>query len=135
MIKLNENQSAEQNNLQPIRCKGTKMIVIVAILLTAAALTTCIFGSRDPVEYGLTIARVDTASLKIYTHSDDSEGIELELQIAEDALIQDVNGQIIDLSELSAEDIIRVQFAGEADEENPEVKVITLLPDDSNDFI
>lgn len=135
MSNYNENQLAEKNNPQRIQSKGTWLIVIVAAFLLVAALAAYLTGGRDAHGKCIKITNVDIAAMRICVQPPDDGGEPIVLQIAEDALIQDVNGQIIDLSELAADDLIRVQFTGETLDGNPAVRGITLLPDESNDFI
>lgn len=135
MSNYNENQRAEKNSHQCIRSKGTWLIVIVAAFLLVAALAAYLTGDRETDRQCMMITSVDIDAMRICVqHPDDGEDSTV-LQIAEDVLIQDVNGQIIDLSELAADDLIRVQFTGETLDGNPAVRGITLLPDESNDFI
>lgn len=135
MSNYNENQRAEKNNPQCIRSKGTWLIVIVAAFLLVAALAAYLTGGRDAQGQSLQITNVDIDDMRICVQNPEDGREPTVLQIAEDALIQDVNGQIIDLSELAADDLIQVQFTGETIDGNLAVRGITLLPDESNDFI
>jgi len=135
MSNYNENQRAEKNSPQCIRSKGACLIVIVAAFLLVAALAAYLTGRKEAHGQSMKITNVDIAAMRICVQNPEDGGEPTVLQIAEDALIQDVNGQIIDLSELAADDLIRVQFTGETLDGNPAVRGITLLPDESNDFI
>lgn len=135
MSNYNENQRAAKNSPQCIRSKGACLIVIVAAFLLVAALAAYLTGGSETDRQCMKITNVDIAAMRICVQNPEDEGEPTVLQIAEDALIQDVNGQIIDLSELAEDDLIRVQFTGETLDGNPAVRGITLLPDESNDFI
>ncbi|MBQ8654528.1 MAG: hypothetical protein IJ507_06275, partial [Clostridia bacterium] len=129
MSNYNENQRVEKNSPQCIHSKGTWLIVIVAAFLLVAALAAYLTDGRETDGQSMKIKNVDIAAMRICVQHPEIGEETMELLIAEDAMIQDVNGQIIDLTELAADDLIQVQFTGETLDGNPAVRGITLLPD------
>lgn len=129
MNNVKETLAERETRFRHIRGKGRKMIVIPAAALLLAAFLMLIFGNSSGAAQKMKISRIDIASMTFFIENDDAE--EQGLQVQENTVIQDVNGQIIDFSELAGGDFIRVQFAGN----DIDIKTITLLPEGSDEYI
>lgn len=104
------------------------MIVLFIILFTA---------KHDEPQYELTIKELGGTSMLAVSNSEELGMGEILLTYADDMVVQDVNGQIIDYAELGVADRISVEIeAGSKDAESePVIEAITLLPEGSNEFI
>lgn len=129
MNNIKETLAERETRFRHIRGKGRKMIVISAAALLIAAFLMLIFGNSSGAAQKMMISRIDIASMTLFAKDNDAE--EHGLQVQENTVIQDVNGQIIDFSELTEGDFIRVQFVGN----DFDIKTITLLPEGSDEYI
>lgn len=121
------------------RNAGLVMLFVVAALIVLLVL---LYGAKDStMKYELTIRALGEGSMTAISNYEDLGAGEVLLVYSEDMLVQDVNGQEIELAELSAENRIRVELAlrekipGSEGYLDPVIETITLLPTGSNEYI
>lgn len=116
---------------------GRKNVGLVILFIIAAliVLLAVLYGAKDhEQEYELTILELGGTSMLAHSTSEELGTGEILLVYADDMVVQDVNGQIIDLAELNIEDHIRVSIEQESAAE-PVIDRITLLPEGSDEYI
>lgn len=116
---------------------GRKNVGLVILFIIAAliVLLAVLYGAKDRKQgYELTILELGGTSMLAHSTSEELGIGEILLVYADDMVVQDVNGQIIDLAELNIEDHIRVSIAQESAVE-PVIDRITLLPEGSDEYI
>ena len=113
-------------------------VVIAFIIAALIVLFVVLFaaGHGEP-RYELTIKELGGTSMLAISNSEELGTGEILLTYADDMVVQDVNGQIIDYAELSVADRISVEIeSGSKDAEGePVIEAITLLPEGSDEFI
>lgn len=118
-------------------------IIVLFVVAALIVLLVILFRSRGetPEQYEVTIMELGGDSMLAHSSSDELGIGEMLLIYAEDMIVEDVNGQIIDYAELGIKDEIRIEIEPRVKHPeydyylDPVVTKITLLPDDSNDFI
>ena len=129
-------------NVNETNARRNAGLVILFVIAALIVLLVLLFGAKDSaMKYELTIQALGEGSMSAISNYEDLGAGEVLLVYSEDMLVQDVNGQEIDLAELSAENRIRVELAprekipsseGYLD---PVIETITLLPEGSDRYI
>lgn len=129
-------------NVNETNARRNAGLVILFVIAALIVLLVVLYGTKDSaMKYELTIQALGEGSMTVISNYEDLGAGEVLLAYSEDMLVQDVNGQEIDLAELSAENRIRVELAprekipsseGYLD---PVIETITLLPTGSDEYI
>lgn len=111
--------------------------MVVAFIIAALIMLFVILfaANRDEPKYELTIKDLGGTSMLATSNSQELGTGEILLSYSEDMVVQDVNGQIIDYTELSVEDRINVELADVEEGADPVIDVITLIPEGSDEYI
>lgn len=110
-------------------------LVIFFVIAALIVLLVVLYGAKDSNrEYELTIMELGGTSMLAHSTSEELGTGEVLLVYADDMVVQDINGQIIDFAELSIEDRIRVSVAPDFTAE-PVIDRITLLPEGSDEYV
>jgi len=128
----NQNPKAKTN-----KGNNTQTIVIFIIAALTVLLMILCCSSRSEPRYELTIKEIGTDSITVISNYEELGAGEIQFRYDEDMLVQDVNGQVIDLIDLRADDRIFVEFSDkESDSQTlPAVEMITLIPTGSSEYI
>ena len=117
-------------------------LVILFVIAALIVLLVLLYGAKNSNrEYELTIMELGGTSMLAHSTSEELGTGEILLVYADDMVVQDVNGQIIDFVELGIEDHVRVTLAprekipGSGGYLDPVIETITLLPTGSDEYI
>lgn len=113
-------------------------IIILFIIAGLFVLLCVLYGAKtNESKYELSIKEIGSESMLAISDSEELGLGEILLLYDEDMVIEDINGQIIDLGELSAQDRIRVFTAKNQKGENnePFVEKIVLLPVANDEYV
>lgn len=129
-------------NVNETNARRNAGLVILFVIAALIVLLVLLFGAKDSaMKYELTIQALGEGSMSAISNYEDLGAGEIILVYSEDMRVQDVNGQEIDLAELSAENRIRVELAprekvpGSGGYLDPVIETITLLPTGSDEYI
>ena len=129
-------------NVNETNARRNAGLVILFVIAALIVLLVLLFGAKDSaMKYELTIQALGEGSMSAISNYEDLGAGEIILVYSEDMRVQDVNGQEIDLAELSAENRIRVELAprekvpGSEGYLDPVIESITLLPTGSDEYI
>lgn len=125
----------EKNGANEMNGRRNAELVILFVIAALIVLLAVLYGAKNSgKEYELTILELGGTSMRVQSTSEDLGTGEITLAYSDDMTVQDVNGQIIDLAELSTEDRVRVSIQKDSAVE-PVVDRITLLPEGSDEYI
>ena len=129
-------------NVNTTNVRRNAGLVILYVIAALIVLLVLLFSTKGPtMKYELTIQALGEGSMTAISNYEDLGAGEVLLVYSEDMRVQDVNGQVIDLAELSAENRIRVELAprekipGSGGYLDPVIESITLLPEGSGEYI
>ena len=129
-------------NVNETNARRNAGLVILFVIAALIVLLVLLFSTKGPaMKYELTIQALGEGSMTAISNYEDLGAGEIILVYSEDMRVQDVNGQEIDLAELSAENRIRVELAprekvpGSEGYLDPVIETITLLPEGSDRYI
>lgn len=129
-------------NMNEMKVRRNAGLVILFVIAALIVLLVVLYGTKDSNrEYELTIMELGGTSMLAHSTSEELGTGEILLVYANDMVVQDVNGQIIDFAELGIEDRIRVELAprekipGSESYLDPVIETITLLPEGSDRYI
>ena len=129
-------------NVNETNVRRNAGLVILFVIAALIVLLVMLFSMKDSaMKYELTIQTLGEGSMTAISNYEDLGAGEVLLVYSEDMLVEDVNGQEIDLTELSAADRIRVEIAprekapGSGAYLDPIIETITLLPVGSDRYI
>lgn len=117
--------------------------IAASILIASLVLLIVLYSARhtEPKRYSLTIVELGDESMLAHSDSEELGLGEIILVYDKDMVIEDVNGQIIDFTELGIGDSIRVEIAPREKVDDGDscsdliVERIILLPDNSDEYV
>ena len=112
-------------------------LLIGATVLAVVVIMICVFtgnldmgGSAVPApENKVVIEEISEGEIRGYYLTESGRKKQVNIPVADNVMVEDVNGQEIGMDELAAEDTIQVSMG-----EDAAAKSILLLPDESRDF-
>ena len=131
-------------NSSPAKTPRRSQSIVATFVLAALIVLFVVLypGQKDnSLQYELQIKELGGDAMLAYSTSKELGYGEILLIYAENMVVEDVNGQVIEYAELSTDDRIRVTIAPrEKDPDfdrylDPVVEKIVLLPDDSDAYI